>query len=164
MYKFLSGEINFRDDNDNCTNKPHINNASLLLPTPPIAATLFLWIFSIFTGISLFGNFFVIYTTCRRNYRYLQKTCIISLACSDLLSTMSIFWINAIDFISQSMIWVSTIIFFFFWYILEKIEKWYAFSLLGTFYARLCQCARLLEFLSAQQLWFLLQWIDTEMW
>ncbi|KAJ3624919.1 hypothetical protein MTP99_018508 [Tenebrio molitor] len=65
----------------------------------------FLSIFVVVTAVSLGGNFAAIYSTTKRNYRYLQKTCIISLALSDILGTVAIAAINMVDLAQDVMVW-----------------------------------------------------------
>ncbi|XP_044252839.1 QRFP-like peptide receptor [Tribolium madens] len=66
----------------------------------------------IFTGIyvvilvvSLFGNCAAIYSISKRKYRFVQKTCIISLAISDILSTIVIGTNNLETFSHELLVW-----------------------------------------------------------
>ncbi|RZB39817.1 7tm 1 domain containing protein [Asbolus verrucosus] len=66
---------------------------------------IFAVIFTILTIVSLIGNCATIYTIGKRNYRCIQKTCIISLALSDILGTAAVFAINIVNFIFDMKIW-----------------------------------------------------------
>ncbi|XP_063903905.1 C-C chemokine receptor type 3-like [Zophobas morio] len=65
----------------------------------------FLCLFIIVTVPSVIGNIAAIYSISRRNCRIFQKTCIISLALSDILSTAAIATININTFVQEAMAW-----------------------------------------------------------
>ncbi|XP_044253079.1 somatostatin receptor type 5-like [Tribolium madens] len=66
---------------------------------------IFLGVFVVITTLSLTGNCAAIYAITRKNYRIFQKTCIISLALSDILGTLAIAIINLNTFVHEAKIW-----------------------------------------------------------
>ncbi|KAJ3647125.1 hypothetical protein Zmor_024662 [Zophobas morio] len=69
----------------------------------------FMGIFVVFSVLSLCGNCAAIYSISKRKYRYVQKTCIVSLAVSDILSTIVIATNNLETFSHELLVWVSSI-------------------------------------------------------
>ncbi|XP_030756668.1 somatostatin receptor type 5-like isoform X2 [Sitophilus oryzae] len=73
-----------------------------ILKVITINKTLHYWIILIISIIAVFGNLIVIRTVICRKYKYLQKTCIISLALSDLL-TVVLFATSNLDLLSKPL-------------------------------------------------------------
>ncbi|XP_063903776.1 QRFP-like peptide receptor [Zophobas morio] len=65
----------------------------------------FMGIFVVFSVLSLCGNCAAIYSISKRKYRYVQKTCIVSLAVSDILSTIVIATNNLETFSHELLVW-----------------------------------------------------------
>ncbi|CAH1377094.1 unnamed protein product, partial [Tenebrio molitor] len=65
----------------------------------------FMGIFILISIVSLTGNCAAIYSITKRKYRFVQKTCIISLAVSDILSTIVIAMNNLETFSHELLIW-----------------------------------------------------------
>ncbi|EFA08047.1 QRFP-like peptide receptor [Tribolium castaneum] len=66
---------------------------------------IFLGVFIVITIFSLTGNCAAIYAITRKNYRIFQKTCITSLALSDIFGTLAIAITNMNAFVHEARIW-----------------------------------------------------------
>ncbi|XP_066259637.1 QRFP-like peptide receptor [Euwallacea similis] len=78
------------------------------LRTIHINTTIYYWIILIISIIAIIGNLCVIRSVSLRKYKYLQKTCMISLAISDILTVVT-FCINYLDVLGKprDMVWSS---------------------------------------------------------
>ncbi|KAF7282089.1 QRFP-like peptide receptor [Rhynchophorus ferrugineus] len=91
------GSSNSKVENYNGTVVPET-----VLKVITIDRTLYYWIIWVITVIAGLGNIFAIRSVLYRKYKYLQKTCIISLALSDLL-TVILFAMTNLDLLSKPL-------------------------------------------------------------
>ncbi|RZC43337.1 7tm 1 domain containing protein, partial [Asbolus verrucosus] len=94
--------------------KENVDQSDCVLPETMEVLTndlryIFMGIFIIISVASLIGNSAAIYSVNKRKYRCIQKTCIISLAISDIMSTIIIAVNNLETFSHELLIWVSSL-------------------------------------------------------
>ncbi|XP_063903740.1 atypical chemokine receptor 3-like [Zophobas morio] len=82
-----------------------LSNVSDPFKLDPNTRRTFLWIFIPLTTFSVIANSATVYSISKRNYRTFQKTCIISLALSDLLSTAAVATLNMVYFTQENITW-----------------------------------------------------------
>ncbi|KAL1497617.1 hypothetical protein ABEB36_008546 [Hypothenemus hampei] len=88
------------------TSKDRVAVPESLLIGFELNRNLYFYIILFITVIAILGNLLVIRTILTRKYKYLQKTCIISLAISDIM-TVALFAMNNLSLlITKPMIWI----------------------------------------------------------